>query len=414
MAYSELIKDFNRIRDYMREFYVYGFKTRKEFTTKSARSYDNERRRVESWLGDYMDSKQAADGRNAFISIDSRTCSRNPLYQAWKAKSFTDGAIMLHFYLLDILATEDEELSLQQIIGGLEHYGNAFAEPALFDESTVRKKLKEYVGEGLLVCRKQGRESFYRRAEDVTLPAAEALALAAEIAPCGVIGSFILDKLDEQDNKLAFKHHYITAAMDSEILLTLLQAISERRSVLLKLHNKRKVKQAELAVVPLKIFASVQNGRQYVLAYTPTYNRIASYRLDNIVSIKVGSICDDFAVYAECLRSLQPHMWGVSMHSSPMHGWEHVEFTVTYGEHEQYIHQRLVREKRCGVVEKLDAAHSKFSADVCDAMELVPWIRTFLCRITDINFSDKNIERQFRKDLQDMYALYGLAEEEQA
>ena len=245
--------------------------------------------------------------------------------------------------------------------------------------------------------------------------------LPQDLTKFGLIPEFIgrlpvmvaLDKLDEQVNKLAFKHHYITAAMDSEILLTLLQAISERRSVLLKLHNKRKVKQAELAVVPLKIFASVQNGRQYVLAYTPTYNRIASYRLDNIVSIKVGSICDDFAVYAECLRSLQPHMWGVSMHSSPMHGWEHVEFTVTYGEHEQYIHQRLVREKRCGVVEKLDAAHSKFSADVCDAMELGPWIRTFLCRITDINFSDKNIERQFRKDLQDMYALYGLAEEEQ-
>ena len=27
MAYSELIKNFERIRDYMREFYVYGFKT---------------------------------------------------------------------------------------------------------------------------------------------------------------------------------------------------------------------------------------------------------------------------------------------------------------------------------------------------------------------------------------------------
>ena len=26
MAYKELIKNFNRIRDYMREFYVYGFK----------------------------------------------------------------------------------------------------------------------------------------------------------------------------------------------------------------------------------------------------------------------------------------------------------------------------------------------------------------------------------------------------
>ena len=28
MAYSELIKDFSRIREYMRQFYVYGFRTR--------------------------------------------------------------------------------------------------------------------------------------------------------------------------------------------------------------------------------------------------------------------------------------------------------------------------------------------------------------------------------------------------
>ena len=54
MAYNELIKNFNRIRDYMREFYVYGFKSREEYKRKSARSYDDERRRVESWLGDYM------------------------------------------------------------------------------------------------------------------------------------------------------------------------------------------------------------------------------------------------------------------------------------------------------------------------------------------------------------------------
>lgn len=48
MAYSELIKSFERIRNYMREFYVYGFKSREEYSIKSARSYDNERRRIES------------------------------------------------------------------------------------------------------------------------------------------------------------------------------------------------------------------------------------------------------------------------------------------------------------------------------------------------------------------------------
>lgn len=34
MAYSELIKKFENIRDYMREFYVYGFKSREEFDKK--------------------------------------------------------------------------------------------------------------------------------------------------------------------------------------------------------------------------------------------------------------------------------------------------------------------------------------------------------------------------------------------
>lgn len=82
MAYSELVKNFNRIRDYMREFYVYGFKSRDEYTKKSARSYDDERRRLESWLGEYMQFRQTSDGKKVFISIDSRASRHNPLYKA--------------------------------------------------------------------------------------------------------------------------------------------------------------------------------------------------------------------------------------------------------------------------------------------------------------------------------------------
>ena len=49
-SYNELIKNFERIREIMREFYVYGFKSREEYDKKSARSYDDERRRLESCL----------------------------------------------------------------------------------------------------------------------------------------------------------------------------------------------------------------------------------------------------------------------------------------------------------------------------------------------------------------------------
>ena len=49
---------------------------------------------------------------------------------------------------------------------------------------------------------------------------------------------------------------------------------------------------------------------------------------------------------------------------------------------------------------------------VFDSGELIPWIRTFIGRITEIHFSDKILEEQFRKDINDMYAIYGIGGDE--
>lgn len=69
MAYNELIKNFNKVRDYMRDFYIYGFKSREAYTRKSTRSYDDEKRRIESWLGEYMKFRQDADGKKVFCQL---------------------------------------------------------------------------------------------------------------------------------------------------------------------------------------------------------------------------------------------------------------------------------------------------------------------------------------------------------
>ena len=63
MAYSELIKSFERIRNYMREFYVYGFKSREEYSIKSARSYDNERAELRVGLATLCPSIRIHPGR---------------------------------------------------------------------------------------------------------------------------------------------------------------------------------------------------------------------------------------------------------------------------------------------------------------------------------------------------------------
>ena len=402
MAYSELIKNFNHIREYMKEFYVYGFKSRDEFKRKSGRSYDDERRRIESWLGDYMQFRQTASGKNMFLSIDSRTTRHNPLYKGWKTKSFTDGEITLHFMLFDILHSEDVSLTLSEITGKIDSMLAGFEEPRHFDESTVRKKLKQYEAEGLVLMEKQGRTVRYRRAADLNLPEPDFLDFFSEAAPCGVIGSYLLDREEGAGSHFAFKHHYITGTMDSEILYSLFQAMQEKRAV--EIDNYA----AKHTVVPLKIFISVQSGRQYLIGYVPERNRMRSFRTDNIVSVSMGDICGDFDELRRRLEGMQNHMWGVSMQSASGSRTEHIEFTVHYDDDEQHIHRRLEREKRCGSVERLDENTSRFSAEVYDASELVPWIRTFICRITNLQCSNKELETQFMADLKAMYALYNL------
>ena len=408
MAYSELIKNYNRIRDYMREFYVYGFKSRDEFHKKSARSYDDERRRLESWLGEYMTFRQTPDGKNVFISIDSRLSNHNPLYKGWKTKSFTDGDITLHFILFDILSSPEISMSLSEITVKVDKILSAFEKPRCFDESTVRKKLIEYVSEGLIRTEKKGKILYYRRAEDIKACGSDCLDFFSEVAPCGVVGSYLLDKLDDHDKHFAFKHHYITSAMDSEILFSLFHAMREKRKITIETVNRHKNQITEKLVVPLKIFISVQSGRQYLMAYVPGLKRITSYRIDSILSVKMGDVCQEFDSWREKLSNMQTHMWGVSTQSISRERMELVEFTVTYADDETHIHRRLEREKRCGTVERIDANTSRFSAEIFDSSELVPWIRSFICRIVDIQFSNKALEKQFKEDLEKMYQLYDL------
>lgn len=412
MAYSELVKNFNRIRDYMREFYVYGFKSRDEYTSKSARTYDDERRRLESWLGAYMQFRQTPEGKNVFISIDSRVSEHNPLFKAWKTKSFTDGDITLHFILFDILSDSDVSMSIGQITDKVDEYLSKFLKPRMFDESTIRKKLREYVSLGLLVSDKEGKNVIYRRAEDMILPEQEILDYFSEVLPCGVIGSYLSDKVNCHRSCFRFKHHYITSVMDSEITYSIFDAIREKRSITLEIINRNRNRLTERNVVPLKIMISVQNGRQYLMAYAPGFKRIASFRIDNIISAKCDDVCERFEELQSKFEHMRPHMWGVSTKSYYEDRMEYVEFTVRYADDEQYIRNRLEREKRCGIVEHLDSNTSRFTAEVFDASELIPWIRTFICRLVDIHFSNEKIEEQFKSDINEMYALYGIGGED--
>lgn len=414
-SYSELIKNFEKIRAYMRDFYVYGFKSRDDYQSKSARSYDDERRRLESWLGDHMSFVRTPEGKNVFISIDSRTIRHNPLYNAWKAKSFTDGDITLHFIIFDILHDPSVKRTISELLAEIdEKYLSGFQSPMMFDESTVRKKLKEYCEAGIIVAEKEGRKAYYRRTDSTDISDLnDVLHYFSEVAPCGVIGSFILDKEESDTDAFTFKHHYITGAIDSGVLASLFTAMREKRAVTVSNMSRRRDMPRRNRIVPLRVFISVQNGRQHLLAYLPEYNHFQSYRVDYLSNVKLEEPTPRFDELRAELDRMQSKMWGVSVkrNKGDAEHLEHVEFTVKVEDNEEYIVGRLEREKRVGTVEKLDENTYRFSADVYDSSEMIPWIRTFICRIVKMEFSNRSVENQFKKDLEAMYWMYDVKEE---
>lgn len=407
MAYSELIKSFAKIREYVSQFYVYGFKSRSEYTAKSARSYDNEKRRIESWLGDYMQFRQNKGGKSSFLALDSRTISHNPLYNAFKAKSFTENDINLHFYLLDILEA-GEERSLKEIIDSISNeYVSTFDNANVLDESTIRKKLKEYEKLGIIKSKKQGKELFYSRNSDcVDLESWKyAAAYFSEEDPIGVVGSFILDKYERSPDFFTFKHHYILHALESEILEALFEAIRAHKKAKLSIYIPKRDNIREHTLLPIKIYCSTQSGRRYVLGYHYKLRKMAFFRLDNVKSVKLLEEDERFNAYSEILEKFKRNVWGVSIGQN--RSLVHIEFTVFVDDDEKYIINRLEREKRCGRIEKADTHHYKFIADVYDAMEMMPWIRTFTGRITNLECSDKAVADTFYADFNEMVKMYG-------
>ena len=410
-SYNELVKNIENMRKIMRDFYIYGFKTRNDYNEKERRSYDDERRRLESWLSEYMHFERNRYGKNIFISIDSSEISENPLYRAFKAKSFTDKELTLHFMMFDVLSQSNGKKTFNDIKKGIDRIDRKFQEANAFDDSTIRKKLKEYANEGIISVNKTGKETKYFRTEDSIILNADAIKYFSETAPCGVIGSFLLDKMNESQNFFSYKHHYINSALDSQVLYNIFDAISKKSYMVATNFDRALGEEIKIKVVPLKVLSGAQDGRQHLIAYNEDLCTFRTYRLDYLSYVKTGSECKNFQKYRSLLTECEKYMWSVSV-SSSAENLAKIEFTVFVDDNEAYIVNRLEREKRGGTVTKIDNNHYKFSFETYKANDLIPWIRTFICRITDLYISDEKTYGRIKNDLNEMYKLYNIGGDE--
>ena len=412
MAYSELVKNLKGIRSYIREFLIYGYKTREDYAKgKSGRTYDDERRRLKNYLGDYVLFSNTENGRSPFISFDTRSVSHNPLFAIYKACSFTDLDITLHFLILELLSHK-EKMTTREINEAIPLFLSE-ASDLQIDESTVRKKVREYVELGLLESEKKGNKIVFFipwQIQDVG-QLSDALNYYSETEMCGVVGEYILDNHDLHNDIFIFKHHTPSAVIESDILFVILEAIHSKQSVRITQYRRKTNKERSGIFVPLQVYKSVQTGRMYIMVYEER-NGYHSLRLDYISNISIEETVNNYDELKKCFMQYRKHTWNVSLGSfngkQNNRRLEHVEFTVFFDGNEKHIYQRLLTEKRIGCVELLDENHARFSADIFESQEIIPWIRTFICRICDVKFSNSNVQQSFISDLKLMNSMYGI------
>ncbi|MCR5835076.1 MAG: WYL domain-containing protein [Lachnospiraceae bacterium] len=407
--FKELIKSFNKTRDYVRDFFVYGFKTREDFTGKSIRTYDNERRRIESWLGDYVKQDYSATGKNIHLSIDSNLLDTNPLYRVWKAKSFTDNDVNLHFFILDTLSCDDgyDIETLTDMID--EKYD------CMYDSQIIRRKCNAYVKEGLVRTKKFGKELLYFKSESADLYFSQFCELTDAIcffqlgAPLGIIGNTILDNINETNSIFRVKHSFFVHTLEDEILFELLKAMNSHKEIELTVKSTKNDNLSVITGVPLKIFTSTRTGRRFLCYYEPDYRRFTTSRMDSIKEVKPLNVFDDYELISAKLNNNLPKVWGVSFNSYDNLRIEHIKITLHINEYrEQYILTRLESEGRGGTITKIADNTFTYENDIFDSNEITPWVRTFIGRIIDIECTSKKMEQKFKSDLETMFKMYEI------
>ena len=430
--YKELIKQFDKIRSYVRDFYVYGFKTREDFHEKSGRTYDNQRRRMESWFSDYIRTDQNGHKKSVFLTLDSSRMAVNPLYQAWKSKSFTDNDISLRFLLSDLLA-DGRPRSLETIANELQtQYG------CLLDTQAIRRKLSFYEKQGLITRRKEGKHYQYSSISPLsqTHPGLfPALWLAVSFfqgaAPFGFIGSTILDFWNQKNDVFRFRSDYLIHTLEDEILLPILHAMEQKCRIQITVKSTKlaaapypaKHKEgpafgipkhlpgrvSSLTVTPIKILTSTQTGRRYLCAWQENAHRLSSFRLDSIQNIQLLTPDPAYDAHRKSFQDIFPYVWGVSFGDSPKKKPETVVMEICFDEKEEnFILTRLQREGRGGTLKRLLPGVYEYSRLCADAAELLPWIKSFTGRIRSFQCSNPAVEKRFWNDMKKMQEYYGL------
>lgn len=426
--FQELIKDFNKIRYYARDFFIYGYRSRTEHALKSPRTYDNEKRRLESYLPEMIHWEMGSRGKRVSMRTNPNKVAFNPLHALWETRAFTRNDALLQFLIPDLLR-KNPGLSAGQITDQLAlQYGEAFSGSKIPDAMTIRNKLKDMTEMGWLRSEKSGKTLTYSLlpslAECCSPPLLDALsdllAFSANMSPLGILGYRLYSRLHGYEvpgattgihcSPFRYRHNYLFHTLDDQILLELLDCMAQGQEV--EFHSRSRRTEALVCKrgIPVRILSSARHGRRFVLTYNLQRKYWFTLRLDRIESVKGFHGVEGHAAIRELSHTQMTDSWGIS---TPFKS-ENEEIVVRLAideVREKHAITRILREGKHGILTRLGDNAFEYRIQVSDSTEVFPWLRTLISRIVEIEGSNEAAIKRFKGDLTQMARMYGLNQE---
>lgn len=416
-CFIETYKKFDKLRDYTRDFLIFGYKTRNNFNIKSKRTYDNEKRRIESILKDNIKSATGTNGKRTYISIDPEEMNSNPLFSLWETKHFTSNDCFLHFIIIEIIRSHGPIFieKIAEII--LEIYEIDID----LDIMTIRNKANELVSLGYLSSIKNGRQLLYMYSIDpiMKLDKCEiqdlynALEFFSMVKPFGEVGRFINSKFEIKHDLIKeiilHKNYFMYHTLDDIILLDVLNGIKNKKKMRFSCLDKAGEENLIFKGVPLKVVTNSRHGRRYIIIHNDKTNDFTNIRIDRIKSVKELNSCLDFEELLSKLSASSNTAWGISYNQS--NELEKLTIKLQINEiNEIHILNRIRLEGKHGSLTHIGQNKFQYEIEVNDTYEMLPWIRTFMGRIIDIYGTNTKAINMFLNDINTLYDIYNINE----
>jgi len=404
MAGVKGIRDYERIRKYLRSIYVYGFFSREDFEAAgigSAKDYDFGSRLIREVFPNLEDSELWND-KKKYLRFQRRytASGENRLSDSYMLRSISENKELPELlWLLSDLSRRKAAL------GELSSLAETRSEDGESKYSMTRRRALELMEYGAvekrgdefclrddplkgLTVRQLGQLwDYIRFSEGTTHPRAAAGFLRRTLE------RELMRRGEEASGETPFllRHNVNSNVFDEELVHQLLAAVADRRRVLLDLQGR----EAQADCLPVELRIDVRLGRWYLVGMG---ERPVICRVSGIRGLTVGEQVSE-AEWQEAAQRAQAAFAHSGCSGLLREEPVLVEAKLHFGR-QVGLRNQFVRELRLGtVVEKEDGEY--YQALVNDPVELVPLLRSFAPWVQVLP-GDHDLDTRLREALEQM------------